>query len=77
MKLICKSVVGGWQSFDGDTGLAFGPAFHKVQDLWNWQGENITADKVVVKNLMTGEGVLIDSDTPWCCNPSSETYWSM
>ena len=30
-----------------------------------------------VKNLMTGEDVMIPSDTPWCCNPANETYWSM
>lgn len=30
-----------------------------------------------VKNLMTGKDVEIDRDTPWCCNPASETYWSM
>jgi hypothetical protein len=30
-----------------------------------------------VKNLMTGKDIEIDSDTPWCCNPASETYWSM
>ena len=30
-----------------------------------------------VKNLMTGEEVQIAEDTPWCCNPASETYWSM
>jgi hypothetical protein len=30
-----------------------------------------------VKNLMTGQDVQINSDTPWCCNPASETYWSM
>jgi hypothetical protein len=33
--------------------------------------------KVTVKNLMTGADVEIDRDTPWCCNPASETYWSM
>jgi hypothetical protein len=33
--------------------------------------------KVTVKNLMTGQDVEIDRDTPWCCNPASETYWSM
>lgn len=32
---------------------------------------------VTVKNLMTGQPVEIDRDTPWCCNPASETYWSM
>ena len=31
----------------------------------------------VVKNLMTGENIEIAEDTPWCCNPSSETFWSM
>lgn len=30
-----------------------------------------------VKNLMTGQDIQIDRDTPWCCNPASETYWSM
>ena len=30
-----------------------------------------------VKNLMTGKDVQIAADTPWCCNPASETYWSM
>ena len=30
-----------------------------------------------VKNLMTGKNVQIDRDTPWCCNPASESYWSM
>jgi len=32
---------------------------------------------VTVKNLMTGADVQIDRDTPWCCNPASESYWSM
>lgn len=30
-----------------------------------------------VKSLMTGEMVEIPVDTPWCCNPASESYWSM
>jgi hypothetical protein len=30
----------------------------------------------VVKNLMTGKDVVIAEDTPWCCNPASESYWS-
>ena len=30
-----------------------------------------------VKNLMTGQDVQIDRDTPWACNPASETFWSM
>jgi len=30
-----------------------------------------------VKSLMTGKEVEIDRDTPWCCNPASETFWTM
>lgn len=33
--------------------------------------------KRTVKNLMTGSDIVIDSNTPMCCDPSSETYWSM
>ena len=29
-----------------------------------------------VTNLMTGKAIQIDRDTPWCCNPASESYWS-
>jgi hypothetical protein len=30
-----------------------------------------------VKNLMTGKDIQIESNTPRCCDPSSELYWSM
>lgn len=30
-----------------------------------------------VKSLMSGKEVQIAADTPLCCDPSSETYWSM
>ena len=30
-----------------------------------------------VKNLMTGENIQISEDTPYCCDPSTERYWSM
>lgn len=30
-----------------------------------------------VKSLMSGQDVEIALDTPLCCDPSSETYWSM
>jgi len=36
-----------------------------------------TFPKKTVKNLMTGKLIEIDADTPNCCNPASETYWSM
>jgi hypothetical protein len=39
--------------------------------------DTYTAPKITVKNLMSGKDVEIDADTPWCCNPASETYWSM
>ena len=31
----------------------------------------------VVTNLMSGLPVVQSTDTPLCCDPSSETYWSM
>lgn len=37
-----------------------------------------TANRTMtVKSLMTGKDVEIPADTPWCCNPASETFWSM
>lgn len=30
-----------------------------------------------VKNLMSGKEIEIPADTPACCDPSTETYWSM
>lgn len=33
--------------------------------------------KKTVKNLMTGEMIEIAEDTPYCCDPSQERYWSM
>jgi len=29
-----------------------------------------------VKSLMTGKDVVIAADTPFCCDPSTETFWS-
>ena len=29
-----------------------------------------------VRNLMTGRDIEIDADTPRCCDPSSERFWS-
>ena len=50
--------------------------FRRVYRDWPLLGINKT-DKIVVKNLMSGADVMIPEDTPWCCNPASETYWSM
>jgi hypothetical protein len=30
-----------------------------------------------VRSLMTGNEIQIREDTPACCDPSTETYWSM
>lgn len=30
-----------------------------------------------VKNLMTGQEIEIPSNTPRCCDPASELYWTM
>jgi hypothetical protein len=30
-----------------------------------------------VTNLMSGQEVQIEHDTPRCCDPSSELYWTM
>jgi hypothetical protein len=30
-----------------------------------------------VKNLMSGKDVVQPVNTPYCCNPSTETYWSI
>jgi hypothetical protein len=33
--------------------------------------------EVDTRNLMSGKDIKIKANTPWCCNPASETYWSM
>lgn len=30
-----------------------------------------------VRNLMSGTWIQIEENCPLCCDPSSETYWSM
>lgn len=42
----------------------------------DWRFEFVPTTKTV-KNLMTGEDVVIPHDTPRSCDPSSELYWSM
>jgi hypothetical protein len=49
-------------------------ALYPQKDGWRFDVQPVTK---IVKNLMTGKEFEIASDTPWCCNPASETYWSM
>lgn len=37
----------------------------------------IKSTEKVVKSLMTQVEIVIDKNTPLCCDPSMETYWSM
>lgn len=50
--------------------------FRRVYRDWPLLAINKT-DKIAVKNLMSGTEVIIAADTPWCCRPDSETFWSM
>jgi hypothetical protein len=66
------------------TGMARDAVQHELADLaqvlypkkngWRFDVQPAT---MIVKNLMTGQDVEIAADTPWCCNPASESYWSM
>ena len=47
---------------------------YPAKDGWRF---DVQERYMTVKNLMTGKDVEIEADTPWCCNPASETYWSM
>jgi hypothetical protein len=48
LELVCKNVLGGWQSFIKGTNVAVGPVFRDTVSLWNWQRDN-------VYNNMNGE----------------------
>lgn len=40
----CKSVVGGWVTFDNVTGQEVGPIFNSATDLWKWQKESLLSE---------------------------------
>ena len=52
-----------------------GDVYYTYADMETYEKRMVTRKKV--RNLMTGVEVEIDSNTPRCCDPSSETYWSM
>ena len=37
----------------------------------------IKSNQKVVRSLMSQQQIVIDKSTPFCCDPSTETYWSM
>lgn len=55
--------------------LVYGPDDILIEESSKFYNE-IEKD-VEVKNLMSGQPTKIKANTPWCCNPASETYWSM
>jgi hypothetical protein len=54
--------------------FALAQQLYPQRDGWRFDVQPATR---TVRNLMTGEAVEIAHDTPHCCDPSSETYWSM
>jgi hypothetical protein len=49
-----------------------------VRGYERWSGVSSAAPETrTVISLMSGQPVTIAADTPLCCDPSSETYWSM
>ena len=50
--------------------------YNWVEESWFELKYGLVGTKTV-KSLITGQDVEIAEDTPWCCNPASETYWSM
>lgn len=51
------------------------PAPYAYTDLENYEKNVVKMKKVI--NLLSGKEIEIASNTPACCDPSSETYWSM
>ena len=48
---------------------------YAYMDLEDWDSRTVPMKKV--RNLLSGKEIEIPADTPLCCDPSSETYWSM
>ena len=52
------------------------PMFARRWNVGFDQGVETLGEVKEVNNLMSGKSVVIDVNTPLCCDPSSETYWS-
>ena len=44
---------------------------------YKFAATNAPVPMKTVRNLMSGKDIQIPADTPFCCDPSTETYWSM
>ena len=55
------------------TGVGVGVVAYASLPIYN----TLIVTKKTVRNIMSGALVEIDSNTPRCCDPSSELYWSM
>ena len=66
-----KNVSGQWMA-EEESDLK--RRLYRPADGWRLEWHPLTR---VVKNLMTGQDVEIDWDTPRSCDPSTELYWSM
>jgi hypothetical protein len=51
------------------------PVYNFVEE--SWFNLKYPVGTKWVKNLMTGQMIEIAADTPRCCDPSTEAYWSM
>jgi hypothetical protein len=53
---------------------ALAQQLYPQRDGWRFE---VTPATKTVRNLMSGAAVEIAYDTPRCCDPSSELYWTM
>lgn len=53
------------------------PAFLNPMQIMTLEEYRAQVRMKKVTNLMSGKEIEIPEDTPACCDPSTETYWSM
>ena len=75
-----------YKYFDNESGAKRSATCHnkkvrkgreKVAAIERSEYESKVVHDVEVVNLMSGKKIKIRSNTPNCCNPASETFWSM
>ena len=63
--VLAKAIKNGYVKNPGQYDILSSEEFHKIEKT------------ETVYSLMTGQPVIQSVNTPLCCDPSSETYWSM